>query len=81
MAEPTHPVLAVGKVRHVGDAVAVVIAETRQQAKDAAERWTSTTRTCPAVASVRDAVKPGAARCTTRCRATSATTGISATRR
>ena len=37
MAEPPHPVLAVGKVRHVGDPVAVVIAETRQQAKDAAE--------------------------------------------
>ncbi len=28
MAEPAHPVLAVGKVRHVGDPVAVVIAET-----------------------------------------------------
>ena len=37
MAEPPHPVLAVGKVRHVGDPVAVVIAETKQQAKDAAE--------------------------------------------
>src|ERR1700749_1724634 len=30
MAEPPHPVIAVGKVRHVGDPVAVVIAETRQ---------------------------------------------------
>ena len=29
MAEPMHPVLAVGKVRFVGDAVAVVIAETQ----------------------------------------------------
>ena len=28
MAEPPHPVIAVGKVRHVGDPVAVVIAET-----------------------------------------------------
>ena len=37
MAEPKHPVLAVGKVRHVGDPVAVVIAETKQQAKNAAE--------------------------------------------
>ncbi len=37
MAEPPHPVLAVGKVRHVGDPVAVVIAETKQEAKDAAE--------------------------------------------
>ena len=37
MAEPPHPVLAQGKVRHVGDPVAVVIAETRDQARDAAE--------------------------------------------
>lgn len=33
MAEPPHPVLAVGKVRHVGDPVAVVIAETRSRAR------------------------------------------------
>ena len=32
-----HPALAGGKVNHVGDAVAVVIAETRAQARDAAE--------------------------------------------
>ena len=37
MKEPPHPVLAVGKVRHVGDPVAIVIAETREQARDAAE--------------------------------------------
>ncbi len=37
MAEPPHPVIAIGKARHVGDPVAVVIAETKQQAKDAAE--------------------------------------------
>src|SRR5271163_26333 len=37
MAEPKHPVLAEGKVRHVGDPIAVVVAETRQQARDAAE--------------------------------------------
>jgi carbon-monoxide dehydrogenase large subunit len=37
MAEPPHPPLAQGKVRHVGDQVAVVIAETREQARDAAE--------------------------------------------
>ncbi|MCS6854757.1 MAG: xanthine dehydrogenase family protein molybdopterin-binding subunit, partial [Elioraea sp.] len=36
MAEPPHPVLAVGKVRHVGDPVAVVIAESKAQARDAA---------------------------------------------
>jgi aerobic carbon-monoxide dehydrogenase large subunit len=37
MAEPPHPVLAIGKVRYVGDHVAMVVAETAQQAKDAAE--------------------------------------------
>ena len=60
MAEPPHPVLAVGKVRHVGDPVAVVIAETRQQAKDAAEQITVDYEDLPAVANLRDAVAPGA---------------------
>ncbi len=61
MAEPTHPVLAVGKVRHVGDPVAVVIAETRQQAKDAAEQIEIDYEDLPAVAGLREAVAPGAA--------------------
>ncbi|MEM8974714.1 MAG: xanthine dehydrogenase family protein molybdopterin-binding subunit [Pseudomonadota bacterium] len=34
---PPHPVLAQGKVAFVGDAVAFVVAETRDQARDAAE--------------------------------------------
>ncbi len=34
---PPRPALAVGRVRHVGDAVAVVIAETPGEARDAAE--------------------------------------------
>src|SRR4030081_2850019 len=37
MNEPPHPVLAQGKVRYVGDGVALVIAETLAEAKDAAE--------------------------------------------
>jgi aerobic carbon-monoxide dehydrogenase large subunit len=37
MKEPAHPILAQGKVRYVGDHVAMVIAETVQQARDAAE--------------------------------------------
>jgi len=36
MKEPPHPCLAQGKVRYVGDHVAVVIAETQEQARDAA---------------------------------------------
>jgi carbon-monoxide dehydrogenase large subunit len=37
MKEPPHPCLAQGKVRHVGDPVAVVVAATLEQARDAAE--------------------------------------------
>ncbi|THD82994.1 xanthine dehydrogenase family protein molybdopterin-binding subunit [Aliigemmobacter aestuarii] len=37
MQEPKHPILAEGKVRHVGDPIAVVVAETLEQARDAAE--------------------------------------------
>ena len=37
MKEPAHPVLAQGKVRHVGDQVALIVAESINQAKDAAE--------------------------------------------
>jgi carbon-monoxide dehydrogenase large subunit len=33
MKEPPHPVLAQGKVRHVGDPVAFVVAETLEQAR------------------------------------------------
>ena len=36
-AEPLRPVLARGRVRHVGEAMAVVVAETLDQARDAAE--------------------------------------------
>src|SRR5947209_9495645 len=60
MAEPKHPVLAVGKVRHVGDPVAVVIAETKQQAKDAAELLDIDYEDLPGVATMREALAPGA---------------------
>jgi len=35
---PAHPVLAQGAVRHVGDTVALIVAESLAQAKDAAEK-------------------------------------------
>ena len=60
MAEPKHPVLAEGKVRHVGDPIAVVIAETRQQARDAAELLDIVLVDLPSTASVSDAVAAGA---------------------
>src|SRR4029077_20688915 len=37
MKEPPHPALAQSKVRYVGDAVAFVVAESMQQARNAAE--------------------------------------------
>ncbi|MGC8476869.1 MAG: xanthine dehydrogenase family protein molybdopterin-binding subunit [Acetobacteraceae bacterium] len=61
MAEPPHPVLALGKVRHVGDPVAVVIAHTRQQAKDAAEKLAIDYQDLPGAAGMREALAPGAA--------------------
>ena len=60
MAEPPHPVLAIGKVRHVGDPVAVVIAETKAQARDAAERVSVTYEELKAAPSLDAALKPGA---------------------
>ncbi|TQF84181.1 xanthine dehydrogenase family protein molybdopterin-binding subunit [Elioraea sp. Yellowstone] len=60
MAEPPHPVLAVGKVRHVGDPVAVVIAETRSRARDAAELISVDYEVLPAVPTLEAAQKPGA---------------------
>jgi len=60
MKEPPHPVLAKGKVRYVGDGVALVIAETRDQAKDAAELIEVDYEVLPAVVSTVEALKPGA---------------------
>ena len=37
MAEPPHPPLAVDRVRHVGDPVVVVVADTLEQAREAAD--------------------------------------------
>ncbi|HTO45216.1 MAG TPA: xanthine dehydrogenase family protein molybdopterin-binding subunit [Burkholderiales bacterium] len=59
MKEPAHPPLAQGKVRHVGDQVAVVIAETYLQAKDAAELLEVDYDVLPAVVDVADARKKG----------------------
>src|SRR5882672_12069448 len=55
MKEPKHPVLAEGKVRHVGDQVALVVAETQWQAKDAAELIDVVYDELPAVIDIRTA--------------------------
>ncbi|MGC1349693.1 MAG: xanthine dehydrogenase family protein molybdopterin-binding subunit [Xanthobacteraceae bacterium] len=54
------PILSSGKVRAVGDRVAFVVAETLQQARDAAELIAIDYEPVPAVVSLEDAVKPGA---------------------
>lgn len=54
------PILAIGKVRHVGQPVAFVVAETLDQARDAAELIEVDYRELPAVVDVRAAVETGA---------------------
>jgi carbon-monoxide dehydrogenase large subunit len=54
------PLLAADKVRAVGDRVAFVVAETLQQAQEAAELIEVDYETLPAVTAVEDAVKSGA---------------------
>jgi aerobic carbon-monoxide dehydrogenase large subunit len=56
-----HPALAQGKVRYVGDHVAVVIAETLPQARDAAEAVEVDYEVLPAVVDARDAQSAGTA--------------------
>ncbi|RYZ04617.1 MAG: xanthine dehydrogenase family protein molybdopterin-binding subunit [Comamonadaceae bacterium] len=57
MKEPPHPILAQGKVRYVGDHVAMVVADTLEQAKNAAEAVDVDYDVLPAVVDVRDAAK------------------------
>jgi len=60
MQEPKHPILAEGKVRHVGDPIAVVIADSPELARDAAEAIVVEIEELPAVINMKDAVKDGA---------------------
>jgi aerobic carbon-monoxide dehydrogenase large subunit len=60
MAKPARPPLAVGKVRFVGDPVAIVVAETADQARDAAEAVVLDVEVLPVVTTPAEAVKPGA---------------------
>ncbi len=59
---PQRPALVVDRVRYVGDPVAMVIAETLDQAKDAAERVIVDYEPLPAVTAVEEAAKPDAPR-------------------
>src|SRR4051794_1355578 len=55
MKEPPYPSLAQGKVRHVGERVAVVIAESAAQARDAAELIDIDYQVLPAVVEAKKA--------------------------
>jgi len=60
MRKPHYPVLAIGRVRHVGEAVAMVVAETAEIAEDARELIDLEYRDRSAVASFDAAVASGA---------------------
>jgi carbon-monoxide dehydrogenase large subunit len=62
MYKPRYPILAEDRVRWVGDSVAFVIAETVEQAFDAAEMISVDYEELPAVTSTAEAPKPGAPR-------------------
>ena len=61
MKEPGHPILAAGKVRHVGDPVVAVIADTLKQARDAAELIDLDLEELPAVIDMQKALDGGTA--------------------
>jgi carbon-monoxide dehydrogenase large subunit len=62
MKTPTRYSLATDKVRFVGDPVAIVVAETLAQARDAAEAVMVDIESLPAVTDARAAAQPGAPR-------------------
>ncbi|SIS79288.1 carbon-monoxide dehydrogenase large subunit [Roseivivax lentus] len=60
MKEPAHPVIAQGKIRHVGEIVAAVVADSLDMARDAAEAIVLDLAELPAVVDMKAAVQPGA---------------------
>lgn len=60
MAEALRPVFTTGRVRHVGDTLALVIAETRGQAMDAADAIVADLEPLPVAASTDAALASGA---------------------
>jgi aerobic carbon-monoxide dehydrogenase large subunit len=60
MAAAEVPLLCESEVMHVGDAVAMVIADSVAQARDAAELIDIEYRTLPVVTTIAEAIKPGA---------------------
>lgn len=60
MKEPPHPLLVADRVKHVGDGIAVVIAEDLATARDAADLIEIDYEVLPAVTNPAEAVKAGA---------------------
>ncbi len=60
LVQPFRPVLASERVCYVGEAVALIVAETPGEAQDAAERVVVDYEELPVVVDAREAVKPGA---------------------
>lgn len=58
---PPYPILAKDEVRHVGDAIAFVVADTVDRARDAIEAIAVNWTALPAASGAANAVKPGAA--------------------
>jgi carbon-monoxide dehydrogenase large subunit len=62
LRDPHRDVLAVGRARHVGQEVALVVADSPAAAQDAAERIAVEYRDLPVIVEVDDALAPGAPR-------------------
>ncbi len=60
MQEPAHPIIAQGKIRHVGEIVAAVVADSYEQARDAAEAIALDLEDLPAVVDMKAALADGA---------------------
>jgi carbon-monoxide dehydrogenase large subunit len=60
MKEPKHPLLVADKVRHTGDAIAIVIAESKEEAIDAAQAVNVEYEELPCVIDAFKAAQPGA---------------------
>ncbi len=62
IVQPPYPALAIERVRHIGQPIAMVVAESRAQAEDALEAIGVDYRPLPAVCDAEQAIRPEAAR-------------------
>lgn len=76
MAEPPHYPLAIDKVRHIGEPVAVVIAESLLEAMDGVDAVDVQYEPLDAVVNTLDAIRPDAPKCGITFLTTFAVTGI-----